>query len=161
MNEMLLRTVALGFGATLLMDLWALLLKYLYDVNGLDFRFVGRWIGHMPRGRFAHTGIKQAPPVKGETAIGWAAHYAIGVMFAAGLIAAAGQRWLEAPTLLPALVTGVVTLIAPFFVMQPAFGLGVASSRTPDPAKARMRSLVTHTVFGLGLFLTASALALF
>lgn len=160
MNEMLLRTVALGLGATLLMDAWGLFLKRLYDVNGLDFRFVGRWIGHMRRGRFAHTNIKTTPPVKGEAIIGWAAHYAIGVLFAAGLVAAAGQRWLEAPTLLPALVTGIVTVTAPFFVMQPAFGLGVASSRTPNPAKARMRSLVTHMVFGLGLFLTARALAL-
>jgi len=161
MNEILLRTVAIGLGATLLMDLWALLLKHIYDVKGLDFRFVGRWIGHMTRGRFVHSDIRNAPATAGEEAIGWAAHYAIGVLFAAVLIAACGKNWLETPTLLPALVTGLVTLIAPFFVMQPAFGFGFASSRTPNPAKARARSLVTHTVFGLGLFVTAKALALF
>lgn len=161
MNEILLRTVALGLGATLLMDLWALLLKHIYDVKGLDFRFVGRWIGHMTRSQFVHSDIRKAPATAGEEAIGWAAHYAIGVLFAAVLIAVCGKNWLETPTLLPALVTGLVTLIAPFFVMQPAFGFGFASSRTPNPAKARARSLVTHTVFGLGLFVTAKALALF
>jgi hypothetical protein len=161
MDGILLRIVALGLGATLLMDLWGLLVKHLYDVKGLDYRFVGRWIGHMASGRFSHANIRNAPGVFGETAIGWAAHYAIGVLFAAGLVAASGNPWLEAPTLLPALVTGIVTLIAPFFVMQPAFGLGFASSRTPNPAKARLRSFVTHTVFGVGLFVTAKALALF
>ena len=158
MNEIWLRTIVIGFGATLLMDAWGLFLKHFYDVKGLDFRFVGRWIGHMAHGRFAHADIKKAPSIPGEAAIGWTAHYAIGVLFAAGLVSAC-TNWIEAPTLLPALVTGIVTMTAPFFVMQPAFGLGVASSRAPNPAKARMRSLVTHTVFGLGLFLTAKTLA--
>jgi hypothetical protein len=143
------------------MDIWALLLKHLYDVKGLDYRFVGRWIGHMTRGRFSHADIRNASPVQGETAIGWAAHYAIGILFAAGLVAICGQSWLKSPSFLPALATGLVTVIAPFFVMQPAFGFGFASSRTPNPSKARARSLVTHIVFGVGLFITAKALALF
>ena len=161
MNEILLRIVALGFGATLLMDVWGLLLKRVYGVKGLDFRFVGRWIGHMMRGQFAHACIRTTPPVTGEAAIGWAAHYAIGVLFAALLVAVRGPSWLEVPTILPALVTGIVTLSAPLFVMQPAFGFGFAGSRMPDPMKSRMRSLVTHLVFGIGLFLTAKLLLLF
>lgn len=161
MHEIWLRAVAVGLGATFLMDAWALLLKHLYDVKGLDYRFVGRWIGHMTRGQFSHADIRKAPATLHEAAIGWAAHYAIGVLFAAGLAAVWGQSWFENPTLLPALVTGLLTLTAPLFVMQPAFGFGFASSRTPDPAKARARSLVTHTVFGLGLFLAAKALASF
>jgi hypothetical protein len=40
----------------------------------------------------------------------------------------------------------------PFFVMQPAFGAGVAASKTPRPAQARLRSLMTHGVFGVGLY---------
>lgn len=161
MNEIWLRAVAVGLGATLLMDVWGLILKHLYDVKGLDYRFVGRWIYHMMRGQFSHADIRNAPATRYEAAIGWAAHYVIGVLFAAGLVAAWGKSWLEAPMLIPALVTGLLTVTAPLFVMQPAFGFGFASSRTPNPAKARARSLITHMVFGLGLFLTAKALTQF
>jgi hypothetical protein len=161
MSEILLRIVALGVGATLVMDAWVLLLKHLFGVTGLDYRFVGRWIGHMTRGQFAHASIKSASAVTGETLIGWIAHYAIGVLFAAGLVAVAGLNWLESPTIFPALVAGIVTLAAPFLVMQPALGFGFAGSRTPNPAQARARSLITHTVFGIGLFLTAKSLAMY
>jgi hypothetical protein len=40
-------------------------------------------------------------------------------------------------------------------VMQPAMGAGIAASRTPRPNLARLRSVVTHTVYGLGLYASA------
>ena len=43
-------------------------------------------------------------------------------------------------------------MAAPFLIMQPGMGAGIAASRTPRPAAARMQSLVTHGVFGLGLY---------
>jgi hypothetical protein len=159
MFEIALRVIALGIGATLLIDAWAPLLKHVYSVTGLDFRFVGRWIGLFARSQFAHTDIRNAPEVKFETLIGWAAHYATGVLFAAALVAVSGFNWLEAPTIAPALAAGIVTVAAPFFVMQPALGFGIAGSRTPSPARTRARSLVTHFVFGIGLFLAAKSLA--
>jgi len=33
--------------------------------------------------------------------------------------------------------------------------LGIASSRSPNPTQARLKSLVTHTVFGVGLYVCA------
>jgi len=56
---------------------------------------------------------------------------------------------------LPALAFGLVTTLAPFLVMQPAFGFGIAASKTPKPSQARLKSLMTHTVFGRGLYLWA------
>jgi hypothetical protein len=38
-------------------------------------------------------------------------------------------------------------------------GAGVASSRTPTPMKNILRSLLNHAVFGLGLYLSALAIA--
>jgi hypothetical protein len=58
----------------------------------------------------------------------------------------------QQPTLAPALAVGLGTVVAPFLVMQPAMGAGVAAGRTPNPAAARLQSLVTHAVFGLGLY---------
>jgi hypothetical protein len=63
--------------------------------------------------------------------------------------------WLTRPTLLPALLYGPGTVLFPLFILQPSLGLGVASSRTPNPARARLKSLVTHTVFGVGLYVSA------
>lgn len=56
---------------------------------------------------------------------------------------------------LPALLFGVITVLVPFLVMQPSLGLGIASSKAPNPAQARIKSLMTDTVFGFGLYLWA------
>ena len=48
--------------------------------------------------------------------------------------------------------------MAPFLLMQPCMGAGIAASRTPHPASARVHSLINHAVFGLGLYLFGWAL---
>jgi hypothetical protein len=156
--EDIVRVALIGIGATATLDLWLLFLGRL-GVRTLDFAMIGRWVGHWPRGVFAHDAIGKAAPVNGELALGWAAHYATGLGFAALLIAVVGTDWLRSPTLLPALAVGVATVAAPWLLMQPAMGAGIAASRTPSPAKNRVRSLVNHAVFGLGLYLAALLLA--
>jgi hypothetical protein len=153
--EFLVRAILIGSGATVVMDLWALLLRHVLGIQSLNYALVGRWLGHIARGRVAHDGIGKAAPIAGEGAIGWTAHYAIGIAFAALLLAIAGLDWARAPSLLPALIVGLATIVAPFFVMQPAMGLGFAASKTPNPAQARLRSAATHTVFGIGLYASA------
>jgi Protein of unknown function (DUF2938) len=161
MSEIVLRVVLIGIGATLVMDAWGLTLRHVFGVAGLSYGMVGRWIGHMPHGRFGHDAIAKSAPVPAESAIGWIAHYAIGIAFAAGLVAVRGVDWLRAPDIGSALLTGLVTLVAPFLVMQPAFGLGIAASRTSDPTQARLRSLMTHLVFGIGLYAAGRLMAAF
>lgn len=156
--ETTLRVVLIGAGATVVMDLWGALLRR-FGVPSLDLGLLGRWVGGLPRGKLAHASIAKAPPVRGERAIGWAAHYGIGVGFAGLLVGVAGLDWARAPSLLPALAVGVVTTLAPLFVLQPALGLGVASSKTPRPLFAATKSVVTHTVFGVGLWLAALTVA--
>jgi hypothetical protein len=51
------------------------------------------------------------------------------------------------------LLVGIGTVAAPFLLMQPGMGAGMAASRTPAPNAARLQSLLTHAVFGLGLYL--------
>ncbi len=63
------------------------------------------------------------------------------------------------PTLVSALVFGIALLIAPWFVMQPALGLGFMAARTPNPAAVRAINVSVHAVFGLGLYLGALAWA--
>jgi hypothetical protein len=40
--------------------------------------------------------------------------------------------------------------------MQPGMGAGIAARRTPRPGAARLQSLVTHAVFGFGLYAAAT-----
>jgi len=152
------RSILVGVGATLLMDAWATLLRR-FGIPSLDMAMLGRWIGHLPRGRFVHEGIARAAPIEGERALGWAAHYAIGVSFAGLLLAIVGLEWARAPTLRPALLVGLLTVSAPLLVLQPALGAGVASRKTPAPLFNALKSVVTHTVFGFGLYLAAWAIA--
>lgn len=144
--------VITGVGATLLMDLWGRLRQVLFDIKVPDYGLVGRWIGHMPEGRFLHASITMAAPVKGERQLGWIFHYLTGVAFAALLPAIWGSTWLQQPAIVPALMVGLGTVAAPFLLMQPAMGAGIAAARTPRPGAARMQSLLNHAVFGLGLY---------
>ncbi|HYG44767.1 MAG TPA: DUF2938 domain-containing protein [Bordetella sp.] len=161
MHTFLLRdAILVGAGATLAMDLWAIFNKRVFGIASLDYALVGRWLGHLPRGRFAHDAIGQAAPVRGERAWGWLFHYLTGIAFAAILLALAGPAWLQHPTLAPALLLGIATIVAPFFILQPGLGAGIAASRTPRPNTARLRSLLTHTVFGAGLYASGWAVKL-
>jgi hypothetical protein len=58
------------------------------------------------------------------------------------------------------MLIGLGTIVAPWFVMQPAMGAGVAASKTPNPSAARLRNLATHAVYGIGLFASAVALSI-
>jgi hypothetical protein len=153
-NE-LLGTVAIGIGATLVMDLWNLFLKRVFGIPSLNYCLLGRWLRHMPEGRFRHASITATPQKPLECTVGWIAHYTIGVVLALTFIGVASSEWLARPTLLPAVLYGIGTVVFPYFLMQPSFGLGIAASRAPDPTQARVKSLVTHTVFGLGLYVCA------
>jgi|SRR6267154_217292 len=150
--QIILRVVAIGVGATILLDLWSACLKGLFDIPSTNWAMVGRWFGHLPRGRFVHNKIADASPVRGELLLGWIVHYAIGVGFAIILVALFGPDWLHQPTLVPALVVGVITVVFPFFLLQPGMGLGVAATKAPRPNAARLRSLMNHTIFGIGLY---------
>lgn len=66
-----------------------------------------------------------------------------------------GMQWLHNPTLAPALIVGGGSILAPFCILQPAFGAAFAASRTPQPWLSRLRSLIAHTSFALGLYLSA------
>ena len=158
--ELLTRGVVIGVGAAVLMDAWALFARRAFDIRGLDYALLGRWIGHFARRRFVHERIASADRVRGERPLGWVAHYSIAIAFAFLLLAIWGLDWARSPTILPALLIGWGTIVAPWFILQPGMGAGIAASRTPDPRAARLRNLATHTVYGIGLFVSAAALAI-
>ena len=154
-----LAAASVGIGATLFMDVWNLFLKGALGIASLNYCLLGRWVRHMPSGTLRHASIGAAERKPYECAVGWVAHYSIGIVFALGFILLVSGKWLVHPTPAPALLYGIATVVFPFFLMQPSLGLGIAASRTPNPAQARLKSLATHTMFGIGLYVCGLAVS--
>jgi hypothetical protein len=157
MSEVLdavMRAVLIGAGATAFMDIVAAIRKRLFAHASADYALVGRWLAYFTRGCFRHDAIAASPRVRSEDLIGWTAHYLIGVLFAAVLLAVWGLDWTCDPTLGAALIVGIASVAAPFLLMQPGMGAGIAASRTAHPAAARLRSFIAHAIFGIGLYAT-------
>jgi hypothetical protein len=142
----------LGIAATATMDFWNLFLLRTFRIPSLDYCLLGRWLAHMPSGTFRHAAIGKAAAKPLECALGRLLHYSIGIGLALVFVVLTGGAALERPRLIPALLFGLVTVAFPFFVMQPCLGLGIAASKTPSPGRARLKSLASHTVFGIGLY---------
>ena len=150
-----LGAIAVGLGATLFMDVVALLLKRAFSIPLANYCLVGRWLRYMPEGTFVHASIAAASQKRSECAVGWIAHYVIGTVYALVLVALVSGSWLARPTLLPAMLFGIGSVLVPYLIMQPSFGLGIAASRTSQPTQARLRRLMAHTAFGVGLYVCA------
>lgn len=144
----------LGIGTTIIMDIWLFILK-IFKIPTLNFGLLGRWVGWIFQGKLIHQSIAQSPQIKGEYLLGWIAHYSVGIIFALSFLFIVGSDWLIHPQFYSALMFGVVTVLIPFFIMQPAMGSGFVSLKTPHPFLNCLKSLINHSVFGCGLYLTA------
>jgi hypothetical protein len=156
MFEFIYLSILIGIGGTALLDLWALLLKATLGLPTPPWHLVGRWFAGLPQGRLVRReGIANAAPVSNELTIGWAMHYAVGILFAAAVLIIWGVQWAHSPTFLPALVIGLVTVGAGWFILQPGMGVGMACNKAPNPPVARLQNVIGHVVFAIGMYLTA------
>lgn len=146
------KTVITGISATLVMDSWSLCQKLILKIPPLNYALVGRWILWLPRGKFRHHTILSAPQIRGENLTGWIFHYLSGIIFAVIPLLLNGGVWLQEPSLFTGVLTGLLTLFAPFLILQPAFGFGLAAAHTSRPWTARLLSLITHLAYGVGLY---------
>jgi hypothetical protein len=156
MFEFIYLAILIGIGGTALLDLWALLLKATLGLPTPPWHLVGRWFAGLPKGHFVRReGIPNVPPVDNELTIGWIMHYVVGICFAAAVLIIWGVQWAHNPTFLPALVVGLVTVAAGWFILQPGMGVGVACSKAPNPPVARLQNVIGHVVFAIGMYAMA------
>ena len=111
---------------------------------------LGRWTGHMLRGRFTHEDITKAEPIPHEAGIGMAAHYAIGLVLGAAYALLLQFPQPRQSSLPGATAYGVATTVFPWFWMFPARGQGVMGLRDGD-LRVPAFALCTHVAYGLGL----------
>lgn len=155
MLQLIIFGTAIGVGATLAMDVWAIVLNRVAGLPLPNWANVGRWFWHLGRGRVFHDDISNATPHPRELSIGWGAHYGVGVIYGIAFLFIMGANWMNTPTFPAAWIFSIVMVGAGWFLLQPGMGLGWAASRTPNPWKVRGLNLVAHTIFALGLWGTA------
>ena len=149
--EQTLRALVMGIAATVAVDLWATFANRILGWPRTNWGMVGRWIGHMRDGQFKHVSIGSSPPIAHESILGWAFHYLIGCIYAA-LYLAYANIVMGQPTLVSAVLFGLATILSPWFLMQPALGLGICASKAPRPGLVRTQNLIIHTIFGVALY---------
>lgn len=149
--------VLMGIGGTLAMDLWALLLRQVAGLPLPNWGNVGRWSVQVTQGQVFNDDIGAISPVAGETGIGWAVHYGVGIFYGVLFLVIVGPGWLIGAAFLPLWVFSILTIAAGWFLLQPGMGLGWAASKTEDPWRGRRMGLVAHTVFALGMWVVALA----
>ncbi|OYU19755.1 MAG: hypothetical protein CFE34_03835 [Rhodobacteraceae bacterium PARR1] len=159
MLTFLTQSLVIGIAGTAAMDLWAVILNRLAGQGLPNWGLVGRWFAFVPKGRIFHGDITRTPPVQNETLIGWAAHYAVGIVYGAALVLWAGPEWTANPTFLPAFIVGMVTIAAGWFLLAPGMGAGWAAAKTPNPTKSRLLNIAAHTAFALGMWAGALVIA--
>ena len=81
MMDLIWRGVVIGFGATVLMDIWAVILWKVFGQGAPNWAMVGRWCWHLPSGKVFHDDIGKAAPYAHEQALGWIFHYAVGIAY--------------------------------------------------------------------------------
>jgi hypothetical protein len=148
--------VIVGILTTLTMDVVAVI-ALRFGIAGPGPRrtgpdLIGRWVGYLLQGKFKHTDILRTPPLRGERLLGFAAHYAIGIVLVVmyfGLLAVAHAR----PTVLSAVLYGTATTVLPWFLMFPSQGMGWLGWKAPGDTHLARASLFNHVVFGLGIAL--------
>ena len=100
-------------------------------------------------------GLKHTHANTAAGLLGWGLHYAVGVLLAVSAVYLATILGFNTLSLAFCLLYGIATVVLPFCSMQPLLGLGFAASKTAQPWRNRGKSLITHALFGLSLYLTA------
>ena len=151
--NLLPQTLIMGIAATVAIDLWLAVLSLGFSLPTTNWAMVGRWLGHLPSGKFIHKPIGSSTEINNERIIGWALHYAIGIAYAFLYLMIVVFFIEGEPSLLSALLFGLTTVIVPWFVLQPGMGLGMMARRTPKPNLSRLMSLSVHAIFGVSLYI--------
>jgi hypothetical protein len=150
--EVITRTIVMGVLATIAIDIWATFANKALKLPRTNWAMVGRWLGHIPKGKFTHNPISSAQPIENESLIGWAFHYLTGVVYAGIYTAYVLAALNGVPTLTSALAFGLVTILSPWFLMQPGLGLGMCASKALHPNLVRLQNFIIHLLFGASLY---------
>jgi hypothetical protein len=123
-----------------------------------DVDVIGRWVAGLMRGQWRRDDITDAPPVRGEVALGFLTHYCTGIALTQAFLLLPRRRG-GRPTFLGGTAYGIATAVLPLLVMFPSMGFGWLALRSGEAARVDRIMLVGHTAFGIGIGLWAPRFA--
>ncbi len=134
-QSQIIRIIRSGFIATLVMTVFMLMAPLM----GMPKMLIGNSLAG-----FMHLPI----------AIGWIAHFMIGILIAAGYVLVFSNI-LSINRVVKGALYGLIPFLMAQIIVMPMMGAGVFSSNTPTPILMVMGSLLGHLVYGAILGLTA------
>ncbi|MGD2068799.1 MAG: DUF2938 family protein [Gemmatimonadota bacterium] len=140
-----------GVTGTLVMDALNLLFARTGAIARIDVATIGRMAMGWARGRFRYGDPSEMEPTTHDRRSGFIAHYGIGVSLALAYVI--GWRLLVGGPVSPgwAVVYGVATTVASWFLVFPSLGQGMLGRRSPEGLRAPLSSLANHLFYGVGL----------
>jgi Protein of unknown function (DUF2938) len=147
------RTLVVGVISTLTMDLLSVAALRLRLTAPLSPQLIGRWFASVARAQPFHADIARTSPVSHEMAIAFPIHYAIGAALAASYVWSVHEIGWPARSITLALAFGLCTNVFPWLLMFPAMGYGFFGAQGPAGTRLFASSLISHTFFGLGLWI--------
>ena len=153
MIQVVLFSIVIGVIATICMDVWQVFLRIVARIPSTDWRTVARWFGYMLQGKFVHEHIENTLPIKNELPLGWFAHYAVGITYSFIFLLMSYYGGYFEPVLASTLAFGLITLVIPWFIVQPAVGMGLMASKAEKTPLVIAYNVLSHTAFGLGMYL--------
>ena len=150
--DVVIKILVIGVFATVIMDVWATFSNRVLKFPRTNWAMVGRWLGHLPKGKLVHNPIGSSSEIRYENIIGWFFHYFIGVVYAALYVAIVIWVFGNHTSLLTAWVFGILTIVSPWFILQPALGMGICAVKAPKPNMVRLQNFAIHSIFGIALY---------
>ena len=126
---------------------------------GIPDLLTGRWFGLMAEGHFVDSDIAEAPPISHEMAIAAPMQYAIGYTLGIVYLLVISVLGLSRRGLIKAIGFGLCMNLLPWLLMFPAIGYGWFGTHGPPGTRLFLSSVVTHCIYGIGLWLAASILS--
>jgi hypothetical protein len=146
--KLIQKTILTGIAGTLATDVWTLVLK-MFGVHSHGLLLVGQWIvSHL-------NPALQSRLMDKALFVGWTAHYCLGILFAVLPNLVYGKKWLQKPTLLMALMTGLISFLISVFIIQPILNFGIAFSRYTSQPVILLKVGLFHLVYSIGLWAAA------
>jgi len=149
--DLVAKVLVAGVLGTAAMDMGNLLFLRAGLLLKIEVGMIGRMAAGWTRGRLRYRHPGEMEEVTNEKALGYLAHYAIGVALAFPYVQ--GWKILVGGPVSPAwaILYGVGTTVASWFFVYPCMGFGAFGRRSPDGLRAVLSPLANHFFYGLGL----------
>ena len=142
-----------GLIATIIFDLFNQSLNYAYNINKPKWFLLGRYFIGFTKGKYFRESIEVDNEENNELLWGYGIHYLIGIIYGLFYVIF-NYLFFDYPSLLAAYFFGFITVLGAWcFLMPFAYNLGFFASKSDQQFKILAQNLISHFVFGTGLFI--------